>query len=195
VNVFWTSCKISKRIPSVIIMKVMGYTLFDCRSMVRNVINQEQEMEVPSEAHHSSSLMIMKEISKDLKRVLSCLQKEVKGTAEVPAESNVLEEEQSSPNQRSEVTIESLQATLSRIAKENEKLHTKIANLEEQDQSEKESVKTIINSLKEAVDRISSENRMLYSRIENLEMKPCGKRESIGTDKVVSYQYRKAQGN
>jgi hypothetical protein len=26
-------------------------------------------------------------------------------------------------------------------------------------------------------------------------MKPCGKRESIGTDKVVSYQYRKAQGN
>jgi cell division protein FtsB len=195
VNVFWTSCKISKRTPSVIIMKVMGYNLFDCRSMMRNVINQEQQMEEPSEACQSSSFMIMKEIGNDLKCVLTCLQKEVKGTAEVHAEWNMLEEKQSSPNQRSEVTIESLQATLSRIAKENEKLHAKIANLEEQEQSEKDSVKKIINSLEEAVDRISSENRMLHARIEDLEMNHCGKRESIGTDKVVSYQYFKRQGN
>jgi hypothetical protein len=129
--------------------------------------------------------MIMKEISNDLKCVLTCLQKEVKGIAEVPAERNVLEEQQSSANKKSEATTKSLQDTVGRIAKENEKLHAKIANPEEQQQSKKESVKKIINSLKEAVDRISSENRMLHPRIEDLEKKHCGKRETIRTDKVV----------
>jgi tRNA uridine 5-carbamoylmethylation protein Kti12 len=176
-------------------MKVMGYNLFDCRSMVRNVINQEQQMEEPCEARHSSSFMIMKEISNDLKCGLTCIEEEVEGIAEVPAERNMLEEQQSSANKESEATMKSLQDTIGRFSKENENLRAKIANLEEQRQSERESVKKIINSLKETVDRISSENRMLHARIENLETKHCGKRESIGTDKVVSYQYFKTQGN
>jgi hypothetical protein len=157
----------------------MGYNLFYCRSMVRNLTNKslpsketnedhlsilyfqthEQQMEELNQAHQCSSCMIMKNTVTNLRDELTAVQQKLEGFAE----RNVLLV-RSEYYAHVDEELEKLGKTVnesSMMKDEMEKLNVKVAELEEQHPSDRIKSEEAIKRLNEVVEELKQEIHLL----------------------------------